>query len=115
MEEIKEKATDLADHVEDLANTFYRLALVNVTQKTSNVVSGVVVVVMVCIMAFFFLFFAGFALGWWLGNLVDNRALGFLLAAGLFLVLLVSIILLKKKTIIPMIRNMVIQKMYNDK
>ncbi len=114
MEEIKEKATDLADHVEDLANTYYRLALANVTQKTSNIVSGVVVVIMVCIMAFFFLFFAGLALGWWLGNLVENRALGFLLAAGFFLLLLAGIILLKKKTIVPMIRNMIIQKIYND-
>lgn len=112
MEEIKEKTADLADHVEDLAETFYRLAMVNVAQKTSQFASGVVVAILLVIFGFLLLFFGGLALGWWLGTLVNSRALGFLLTAGFFLLLVICISLLKKKTIIPMIRDMVVKKMY---
>ena len=42
MEDLKEKTVDLADHVEDLATTFYRLTVVNVTQKATNIISGAI-------------------------------------------------------------------------
>jgi hypothetical protein len=84
MEELKEKTADLADHVEDLANTFYRLTLVNATQKASNIISGAVVAFLICLVGFMVLLFLGVALGWWLGNLVNSRAGGFLLAAAFF-------------------------------
>ena len=113
MEDIKDKAADLANHVEELADTYYRLAMVNVTQRASNIVSGAVVVLLLAVFAFFILLFGGLALGWWLGNLVDNRAVGFLLAAVFFALLFLGISYFKKKTIVPMIRDIVIRKMYD--
>ncbi len=113
MEELKEKTADLADHVEDLANTFYRLTLVNATQKASNVISSAVVTLLICSLAFIALLFMGVALAWWLGNLVNSRAGGFLLAAAFFVVVILFLSLLGKKTILPMIRDMIIRKMYD--
>src|SRR5690606_20599711 len=72
-----------------------------------------VVIIVLCILGFFFLFFAGLALGWWLGNLVNNRAIGFLLAAAFFLIILLIVGYLREKKIMPMIRNLIIQKMYD--
>src|SRR3990170_6741061 len=108
MEDLKEKTVDLADHVEDLASTFYRLQVLTLTQKLSNIVSGAVVMIALCALGFFVLLFAGFALAWWLGNVVNSRIGGFLLAAGIFFLVIIVISLLKKKTIFPLIRNIII-------
>lgn len=113
MDELKEKTADLSDHVEDLANTFYRLTVVKVTEKTSTIVSGAVVAIILCALGLFVLLFTGCALAWWLGNLVHSRVGGFLLAAALFLILMVVLALLRKNTIFPMIRNMIIRKIYD--
>lgn len=113
MEDIKEKTIDLADHVEDLANTFYKLTVLNLTQKASNIISSAVVMLVLCSLGFFVLLFSGIALAWWLGNIIDNRAAGFLLAAALFLIILFCISFFKKKTIFPLIRNLIIRKMYD--
>ena len=42
MENLKEKTRDLADHVEDLAGTLYKLTTVHVTQKATNIISGLI-------------------------------------------------------------------------
>ena len=101
MEELKEKTADLADHVEDLANTFYRLTLVNATQKASNIISSAAVSLLICSFGILILLFMGVALALWLGNLIDSRAGGFLLAAACFLIVVVFLIVLGKKTIFP--------------
>ena len=113
MEDLKEKTVDLADHVEDLANTFYRLTVVKVTEKTSTIVSGAVVMIVMCALGLFVLLFAGCALAWWLGDLVHSRIGGFLLAAAFFFIVMVVVVLLRKNTLFPMIRNMIIRKIYD--
>jgi hypothetical protein len=112
MEDLKEKTTDLIDHVEDLANTFYKLTVVNLTQKTSNITSGIVVSLIVGVICFFALLFAGFALSWWLGDVLENRTAGFLLGAVFFLLILFIVVLLRKKISYP-IRNFIIRKIYD--
>lgn len=113
MEDLKEKTIDLADHVEDLADTFYKLTILNVTQKATNIVSSAVVMIVLCLLGFFVLIFAGCALAWWLGNIINSRIGGFLLAAGFFLILMVIVSVLKKKTIFPLIRNLIIRRVYD--
>lgn len=113
MEDLKEKTIDLADHVEDLADTFYRLTVVKVTEKTSTIVSGAVVMIVMCALGLFVLLFAGCALAWWLGNLVQSRVGGFLLAAAFFFIVMVVLALLRKNTIFPLIRNIIIRKIYD--
>ena len=113
MEDLKEKTTDLADHVENLASTFYRLTVVKVTEKTSTIVSGAVVTIILCALGLFVLLFGGCALALWLGNLVNSRVGGFLVVAALFLFIMIVIVLLRKNTIFPFIRNMIIRNIYD--
>lgn len=112
IDELKEKTSDLAGHVEDLANTFYKLTVLNVTQKTSNLVAGMVVGIVIGVLGIFILLFLGIALAWWLGDVLENRTAGFLLGAGFFLVMLLLVFLFRKKIISP-IRNLVIRKIYD--
>jgi len=113
MEDLKEKTIDLADHVEDIADTFYRLTVLNVTQKATNIASGAIVMIVMCALGLFCLFFAGCALAWWLGNLVNSRGGGFLLTAAFFLVVMLIMALLRKKTIFPFVRDIIIRKVYD--
>jgi Putative Actinobacterial Holin-X, holin superfamily III len=113
MEDLKEKTADLADHVEDLADTFYKLTIVNVTQKATNIASGAVVMMAFSVLGLFVFLFLGVALAWWLGDLMNSRVAGFLLGAGFFLLVLLVIILLRKKIIFPFIRNLIISKVYD--
>ena len=112
-EDLKDKMADLVSHVEDIADTFYKLTLVNVTQKATNITSAAIVMIVVCSLGLFVLLFAGIAFSWWLGSLLENRTGGFLLGAALFLIIMFIIILLRKKIIFPFIRNLIIRRVYD--
>lgn len=113
MEDIKDKAADIVGHLEDMADTFYKLAIVNLTQKATNLVSAALVMIAVTVLGLFVLLFGGIALSWWLGNLLESRVGGFLLGAAFFLIIMVILVLFRKKIIFPLIRNRIIRKMYD--
>jgi Putative Actinobacterial Holin-X, holin superfamily III len=112
MEDIKDKTADLADHVEDLADTFYKLTVLKAAQKATNITSGAIAIIIVCTFGFFVLLFGGLALSWWLGNLLENRTAGFLLGAAFFLILMIILVLLRRKIVFPFIRDLIIRKLY---
>jgi len=113
MNDLKEKTADLADHVEDLANTFYKLTVVNITQKATNVVSNLLLVLSIAIIGFLVVMFLGVALALWVGDLIENRAGGFLITAGFFGIVLLIIAAIRKKIVFPFIRNLIIRKIYD--
>jgi hypothetical protein len=127
IEDIKDKATDLKDHadglrdktadlvghVEEIADTLYKLTIINLTQKATNLVSAAVSVIIVITLGMFTVLFCGIAFSWWLGNVIDSRAGGFLLGALLFLLLTILIISFKKKIIFPYLRDLIIRKLYD--
>jgi len=113
MEDIKDKTADLADHVEDLADTFYKLTVLKAAQKTTNITSGAVAIIIVCTFGLFVLLFSGLALSWWLGDLLENRSAGFLLGAVFFLIVMIILVVLRKKIVFPFIRDLIIRKLYD--
>src|SRR5947209_2100691 len=112
MEDLKSKAANLKDHVQEYVHTYTQLAKAKAVKGASSAASGVVVGVSAFLFTFFFLFFVAFGLGWWFGNLVNSRAGGFFMVAGLFLLLTILLFALRKKVIVPMIRNAIISKVY---
>lgn len=112
IEELKSKASDLKDHVSEYGKTYIRLLKAKATRGTSNAVSAILVGITSFILAFFILFFLGFGLGWWLGTVLNNRAAGFFIVAGFFLLLVFLLFALRKKVITPLIRNAIISKIY---
>jgi hypothetical protein len=112
---LKEDAKDVLNHATDYAETFYKLSLVRLTKKVSDIGSGVVNSVLIFFIALCILLFISFAGAWWLGDVVESRAGGFLLIAGFYMLLIVILILMRKKIISPFIRNTLIRKMYEEK
>lgn len=110
--DFKTKFSGLKDHVGEYVNTYTQIAKARAVRGASNATAGIAIGITAFFFAFFFLFFIGFGLGWWLGNVFDSRAGGFFAVAGFFLLLCVLLFALRRKVIVPMIRNMIISKIY---
>ena len=112
---LKEDAKDILNHAGDYAETFYKLNLVRLTKKVSDVASVVVNSLLIFFISLCILLFVSFAGAWWLGDVVQNRALGFLLIAGFYMLIILVLVLMRKKIISPFIRNTLIRKIYEEK
>jgi hypothetical protein len=112
MEELKSKTEYLTHSISNYLDTFYKLALVNLTQKATNLTSGIVAGLATLFLFVLTLFFLGISLALWLGSLVNSNALGFLIVAALFLGLIAAIVLLRKKIVFPMLKKAILKKLY---
>jgi hypothetical protein len=112
MEEIKSKAESLTHSISNYLDTFYKLALVNLTQKATNVTAGILAGITTFFLFVLTLFFAGMGLAWWLGGIVNSRAAGFFIVAGLFVLIIVLVIILRKKIVFPFLKKAILKKIY---
>ena len=111
-EGIKESASDLVDHVTDFLETYYQYIAVNVAQKVVNLASGAINFVLLIFLSVLFISFLGFGLAWWLGTLIDSRAGGFFIVAGVYLLIMILIVVMRKNVIFPFLRNLITRKIY---
>jgi len=112
---LKEDAKDIINHAGDYAETFYKLTLVRASKKVSDVGSAMVNSILIFFFSLCILLFASMAAAWWLGNVLNSPALGFILVASFYLLLVLVLILMRKKIITPFIRNLFIRKIYEEK
>jgi hypothetical protein len=110
--DFKTEAGNLKEHVSEYAKTYVQLVKAKATAGVSNAASGVVIGVTAVFLAIFLLIFAFTGVALWLGDLFDNNALGFFCVGGFFLVLLILVFALRRKVIVPAIRNAIISKVY---
>jgi len=112
MEELKSKAGDLTDSITEYIQSYYKLTLLNAADKATTIGATTLASVTIIFMGIFVLFFGGIALAIWLGELLDSPALGYLIVAGFFLLVIIIIVSLKKKIVFPLIRDSLINKLY---
>jgi hypothetical protein len=112
MEELKSKAGDLTDSITEYIQSYYKLTLLNAADKATSIAASTLASVTIMFLGIFVLFFGGIALAIWLGNLLDNDALGYLIVAAFFLLVIIIIVSLKKKIVFPVIRDSLINKLY---
>mgnify|MGYP001331205539 CR=1 FL=1 len=111
MEELKSKASDLADHVGGLLDTYYQLALVNVTKKSSTVATLAITLLFIGVFSVCVLVFIGVGLVVWLSTMMSMTAACFIVAA-FYMVLIVALWLLRRKLILPAVRELLVRKIY---
>ena len=112
---IKEDAKDIINHSQDYLETFYKLSIVRATKKASNIASGVVNSVLLFFISLCILLFLSIAAAWWIGQELNNPALGFLSIAGFYILLAIILLALRKSVISPFIKNSLIKKIYEEK
>jgi uncharacterized membrane protein YkgB len=111
-DDLKTSTGKLKESVSDYVKIYAQLAKAKATRGASNAVSGAVVGIVAVVLVFFFLSFLFTGVAWWVGTLVDSTAGGFLIVAGFFLLLIILVLALRKKVIVPAIRNAIISKVY---
>jgi hypothetical protein len=112
---LKEDTRDIINHAGDYLDTFYKLNLVKATKKASTIASGVVNSILIFFTVFCIILFSSIAAAWWLGDVFESPALGFLSVAGFYLLIVLILLAMRKKVIAPFIRNSLIKKIYEEK
>lgn len=113
MEDLKTKAENISSHVKEYIDTLIKLISTKITQQIVLQGSKIIAGIILTFFAVLALFFLSLALGFWLGDILHSRIFGFL-AVGLFYVLLVLILLvLRNKTILPWLRNIIVRMIYD--
>ena len=112
METIKDKAEELTDDIGDYIETYYKLKVLQITDKAANIASTSLTSILVSVLGFFFLLFLGIGLGWWIGERLQNMVAGFCIIAGVYALLILIVLILRKNLILPYIRNIFIRKAY---
>ncbi|MDB5196185.1 MAG: hypothetical protein JWP88_555 [Flaviaesturariibacter sp.] len=112
MEDFKPKAESLTHSISNYLDTFYKLALVNLTQKATNVTAGILAGITTLFLFILTLFFLGMGLAWWIGGLINSTAGGFFIVAGVFILLMVLIVVLRKKLVFPVLKKAILKKIY---
>jgi hypothetical protein len=110
-EEIKEEE-DIVNHVGGFLETYYQLLTVRLAKTVVDVTSSLINSIILALLGFLFLSFVSLGLAWWLGNVFDNRAGGFFITAGIYLVVIVLLIVMRKKLIFPFLRNFLTRNIY---
>ena len=111
-EEIKEETKDLKEHIGDFLETYYQLLTINIAQKGINIASAIINAVILAFLCLLIISFIGVGLAWWLGNIINSRAGGFFLMAGIYLVAMLVLIAMRKKLIFPFLKNLITRKIY---
>ncbi len=114
MDDLKTKTGQLKEHVNDYAKTTIDLVKAKATKGASNAAAGAAIGVVAFLLLLFFLIFLFIGVAWWLAGIFNSPALGFFAVAVFFLLLLILIFALRKKVIVPAIRNAIISKVYEQ-
>lgn len=114
MEDLKTKAGNLTDSIGDYVQTNYKLTLLNAADKATGIAASTMASIVVAFLGTFVLLFASVALAFWLGDLLNSRALGFLAVAALFLLIIIIVVAMRKRIVFPMIRDKLINKLYEQ-
>ena len=79
-------------------------------EKTAKVTAVLFSSLVVALLGFFLLFFLSTSLGFYLGKVFDSMALGFISVTGLYLILFVLVLLMKK----DLLENLLIERIIGE-
>lgn len=117
MSESFEKWEGLTDHLKAYVNTRVELTKLQIAEKVSLIVSQLIAVAIVALFFLLFLIFGSIAGAWALSNWIGKPYSGFLIVAGIYLVLGILVWLTRARLLRFPIMNAVIkqfQKKDND-
>lgn len=113
MDNSNTKAANLASHVQEIAQTYYDLARINVAQAGSKAVARAFLFFLLAGLILCILLLVGIGLSLFLGKLLKDAAMGYFIVAGFYLLLVLFFYLLRKQIVFPFIRNFIVRKIYD--
>ncbi len=114
MNEVKESADNLLDTIEDILETHRDIMVVKFIQRFSTSASVAVIGMIGLMILLLTLIFAGLGFSFWIGEALDDTKAGFLIVGGVYLILLLVTVLVAKGFLLPIIRDLIINKIYEE-
>ncbi|MGB5007361.1 MAG: phage holin family protein [Ferruginibacter sp.] len=115
MEKAYAKIEELADSVKEYVNTRIESTKLTVAEKSSAIIANLAAGMVVAIVFLFFIIFAGIALALVLGEWIGVNWAGFLIVAGIYLLIAIIVWFARGRLIrLPVMNAMIKQLFGND-
>ena len=111
--EIADRLEDLASHVKEFINIRLESMKLAFAEKLSKIMANMIAAVVVVLMLLFFVIFFSTALAYYLGELFGHVWIGFLIVAGLFLLLAFITWSIREKLIRLPVMNAILSQLTN--
>lgn len=108
------KAEDLLSHIREYVNNRIDTVKLNMADKTSGLIAKLVTIAAVVILVLFFAVFASISLALILGDLTGKLHWGFLIVAGIYLLIAFIIWWGKERLLRLPIMNAILRHLFND-
>jgi len=114
MEKVYAKIEDLADTAKEYINTRVESIKLTVAEKTSVVIANAVTVLAVAFVFFLFIIFGSVALSFGLGEWIGKTWAGFLIVAGLYLLIGIVVWIGRERIIRLPVMNALIRQLFHN-
>lgn len=109
-----DSTTKWVNNAADLLESYRSLLTLHMVDHTSMGASISIIGILSMFMVIFVLLFAGLGFAWWLGEYFSNMKAGFFIIGGIYLVIFLAVLLTSKKILLPLIRDRIIKKIYEQ-
>ena len=114
MENIAENIELLYQKVEKYSKTSFELLQLGAIDKTSDILSSLAVVIVLSFISAMFTLFLNIGISLYLGDLLQNYVLGFIIVAVCYLLIGIIIYIFRKSLIKTPIVNLIVSKFLKD-
>lgn len=114
MASITNHFNQLLQDLRKYTETRLEYAKLDVTEKTVRIVSLMITVFLLTLVIFPFFLFLSFAASYFIGGLLNSIAQGFLIVSGIYFVLGVFIVILRKPLIMKPILRMMVKTIFDQ-
>ena len=114
MEEQSFKDKNILDQVREYITTRIELTKIELIEKSSKIISKILTGILLSIFTLFILLFLSFGLATYLGQLMDNIAYGYFIVAGIYVIVFVILLLIRKVAFENPIINYQIKKRFKQ-
>ena len=113
MDELHTPTANLANHVKDIAETYYDLARINIAQAGAKTLARALIFFLIAGLVLCVLLLAGIGLALYLGKMLHNTATGYFIVASFYLFIVLLLFLLRKKVVFPFFRDFIVRRIYD--
>lgn len=115
LKDAKSKVEETYQHLIDYAEARWNVIALQVSDSTANAVTSILMGLSLAVLGVFFLLFASLSLAFWLGELTNSYALGFLLVAVLYAIVGLIVYSNRQKLLFLPIMNKFLKILYRNK
>lgn len=114
MEKTFAKVEEMADHVKEYVNNHISAVKLGVAEKTSALLANIIAVTIALLVFVMFVIFSSVAVAFAFAKLTGEYYWGFLIVAGIYLLIGILVWSLKERILRMPIMNVILQQLFNE-